>query len=220
MDTETVLRGALAEGRVLTIIFHGGNKPGAAREILPLAIDYRYGASVHCWCLETRSDKAFRISAISFPVAGERFWYYCDVQSIAWLDDWGLAENPPDMLWPEIVEDDPARDTCPFALLARIWLQRHAEIIEGLGFEIATKPTGIELWSHFKNGKRRRFPDIYVGYFPTTTVKIYDGGGGHQSVDRPVARAWLVAGIPYRSMTRAFECFAFAVEKMLAGIEP
>lgn len=217
MDTEETLRLALLEGRVVTILFNGGDRPGAARDILPLRFDDRYGPMVHCWCLETCSDKGFRINAISLPAPGQRIWYYNDVERIAWLDDWGPNPNPAAMQWPADVADDPSNDTSPFALLALLWQRRFQPLIEAAGFEVELGATRIFVHELFKNGRRRR-SHIHIDYCPTMQAQFIDEDGHAHPVERPVAQAWVADNNRYRSMAHAFVCFTASTEAMLAGL--
>jgi len=87
--TESALRAAKESGEVLTVKYHGGSRPGAVRQILPVSFS---GDKVRARCLTSNATKLFRMDKIEIVDSTEE-------------PDWG--SRPPETPKPEFknVED-------------------------------------------------------------------------------------------------------------------
>ncbi|MCF3933826.1 hypothetical protein L1787_10410 [Acuticoccus sp. M5D2P5] len=68
MTPETRLQEAIGTGELISIRYHGGGQPGAAREILPIRIG---GRQLRCRCYTSGKDRTLaldRIELLSIPI--------------------------------------------------------------------------------------------------------------------------------------------------------
>jgi len=74
VDVETVLQEAIETGEIITIIYKGGSKPGAKRDISPISIS---NGKVRARCHSSNAVKHFMLEKIDLAVSGEtksEFW--------------------------------------------------------------------------------------------------------------------------------------------------
>jgi len=67
MNLQTI-EDAIRDGRVLTIRYHGGSKPGAVREVLPVGL--KEGV-LRARCMASKRTKSFRLDRMEIDVGGE-----------------------------------------------------------------------------------------------------------------------------------------------------
>lgn len=126
---------------------------------------------VRAICLKSHETKTFKVEKISLPKHGRAYTNY-DPENF-YVDNANLVEL----------------------------LEPHMEELQITGFTIEQSDTSISLYEHFKNGKRKKTPSIYL-YF-------VDANEFFGSPERPwyVKSKQHVSGRAYKNLRKAVDTF-------------
>ena len=161
----SALLAAKDNGKALSIRYHGGSQPGAARQIYPLSIS---GDMVRAQCVTSQAVKLFSVSRMEL------------------ID----GPIPPDMqIWQR-----PARREVTFVTLAEV-REHFRDQLESWGWTLLTGDTEIALHRRFKNGKLRKEADVVLCFETEYLAEAWIDvdGSEHQELKKR-ARPWLIVG--------------------------
>ncbi len=145
MDVIKRLNTAIESGEVLTIIYYGGSNPGKPREISPIKIQ---GDKVSARSLATNEVKSFSISKIAIQEKGEIY-----------------GANPSTVGQKSFTTFDNLQ----------IFFQMYKDKFETLGWYVKTESDlSISLYSFFKNGNIKKYPDLKILFEEFSNEIEYD----------------------------------------------
>lgn len=185
------LQQAIGTGELIGIVYHGGSRPGAFREIAPLQID---ADKVRARCYTSNAVKVFSLGKIELrgPVPTQD-----DIQQV----------------WNETAPQHP-----PYTTIVEVHEYCRATVTElGYTAELETYQDGhrICLRTSFKNGKLRKTAVVSISHERLIwDTAITPTGQFIRTNERPRQRPWIVSSkkLP---MARSFSDIAAAVRCFL-----
>lgn len=149
MESAETLNNAIGTGEVITIIYHGGSKPGSTREIIPLQIN---GNKVRARCYTSNAVKTFNIDKIQL----------CGDQETN-IPTWDKVKKPQQQFY-ELIH---ALEDIQPKLVSFGW---HVVPHGSEGGD----STAIMLHTCFKNGKPKKGEEISLSYNKFSHELEYD----------------------------------------------
>ena len=153
------LKESIETGETLRIIYHGGSQPGTVREIVPQSIK---GEKLRAFCIGSGASKTFIISKIEIVEDNNK-------QEVEYNSEIARQQINPVQHYKSI--DDLLKDK--------------REFLESLGWQVKNNTEKyqiadsreqyceyLSLYSHFKNGKIRKTPDIVLSFEALTSDGI------------------------------------------------
>jgi DNA polymerase III subunit epsilon len=186
-DTVRILRDAVDTGEILSVAYHGGSRPGALREIAPIRIEEDL---VVAHCYDSGKVKAFRVSQIQVFRNGKPITAF-------------------------VPQEGNSRISA-FQDLSDVIAENRHELL-ALGWDVYADREDISLYRKFKNGKRRKHPDVRIQFIETTEEWYFDPEMECRSEVRKRARPWVISlrdgGTAFSRLDRAVERFMSEARK-------